>query len=108
MCNPLNAILEKLSMLYDPKYGFREKRSTEHFILEIIYQTQTNMDRKLYTRVKLIDFQKAFDTVHPSINLKKINHNVVGGIVKDWFSSYLTDWEQITVISLWTYLRKRQ
>ena len=45
----LKSFLEKFSILYDSQYGFREKRSTEHAILEITDQNQANIDRKLYT-----------------------------------------------------------
>ena len=80
------------------QYGFREKRSTEHAILEIINQIQTNMDRKLYTCGIFIDLQKAFDTVDHTILLKKLDHYGVRGIVNDWFTSYLTARKQITQI----------
>ena len=38
----LKSFLEKFSILYDSQNGFREKRSTEHAILEITNQIQTN------------------------------------------------------------------
>ena len=81
----LESFLEKFRILYDLQYGFREKRSTEHAILEITNQIQKNTDRKLYTCGIFIDLQKAFDTVDHSILLKKLNHY---GIVNDWFTSY--------------------
>lgn len=54
MYTRLKSFLEKFSILYDSQHAFREKRSTEHAILEITNQIQTNMDRKLYTCVILI------------------------------------------------------
>ena len=84
--------------LHESQYGFREKRSTEHAILEIINQIQTNMDRKLYTCGIFIDLQKAFDTVDHTILVKKLDHYGVRGIVNDWFTSYLTAPKQITEI----------
>ena len=92
----LKSFLEKFSLLYDSQYGFREKRSTEHAILEITNQIQTNMDRKLYTCRIFIDLQKAFDTVDHSILLKKLEHYGIRGIVNDWFTSYLASRKQIT------------
>ena len=98
MYNRLKAFLEKFGILHESQYGFREKRSTEHAILEIINQIQTNMDRKLYTCGIFIDLQKAFDTVDHTILLKKLDHYGVQGIVNDWFTSYLTARKQITEI----------
>ena len=98
MYNRLKAFLEKFGILHESQYGFREKRSTEHAILEIINQIQTNMERKLYTCGIFIDLQKAFDTVDHTILLKKLDHYSVRGIVNDWFTSYLTARKQITEI----------
>ena len=92
MYNRLTAILEKFGILHESlwQYGFREKRSTEHAILEIINGIQTDMDRKLYTCGIFIDLQKAFDTVDHTILLKTLDHYGIRGIVNDWFTSYLT------------------
>ena len=98
MCNRLKACLEKFGILHESQCGFLEKLFTEHAILQIINQIQTNMDRKLYTCGIFIDLQKAFDTVDHTILLKKLNHYDVRGIVNDWFTSYLTAGKQITEI----------
>ena len=94
----LKSFLEKFSIL-NSQYSFRKKWSTEHAILEITNQIQTNMDRKLYTCVIFIDLQKAFDTVYHTIILKKLDHYGIGVIVNDRFISYLTSRKQITEIS---------
>ena len=53
----LKSYLGRYNILDDSQYGFREKRSTEHAILDIyiINQIQTNMDKKLYTCGIFID-----------------------------------------------------
>ena len=78
----LKSFLEKFSILfYDSQHGFREKRSTEHAILEITSQIQTNMDRTLYTCVIFNKIKKAFATVDHSILLKKLDdYQVYSGL----------------------------
>ena len=45
-----------------------------------------------------IDLQKALDTVNHSILLYKLSHYVIGGIVYEWFSSYLSNRIQTTQV----------
>ena len=47
MYNRLESFIEKCNILYDSQYGFREKRSTEHAVLDIINEIETNMDKKV-------------------------------------------------------------
>ena len=94
----LKSYLEKNNILNNSQYGFREKRSTEHAILDIMNQIQSNMDKKLYTCGIFTDLQKAFDTVNHSILLQKLSHYGIRGIVNDWFTSYLVGRKQITEI----------
>ena len=98
MYNRLKSFIEKCNILHDSQYGFREKRSTEHAILDIINEIETNMDKKLYSCGVFIDLQKAFDTVNHSILLRKLNHYGVRGIINDWFASYLVGRQQTTQI----------
>ena len=59
----LKSFLEDRNMLYHSQYGFRERRSTEHALIDIVNQIQTNFDKGIYTCGIFIDLKKAFDTV---------------------------------------------
>ena len=43
VCNHLKSFIEKCNTLHDSQYGFREKRSTENAILDIINEIETNV-----------------------------------------------------------------
>ena len=98
MYKRLKSFLEKRNILFNSQYGFRENHSTQHSILDIINEIQSNMANKLYTCGIFIDLQKAFDTVNYSILLKKLQHYGIRGVVNDWFSSYLSGRMQTTQI----------
>ncbi len=57
MYKRLKNFLEKYNILHENQYGFREKRSTQHAIIDIVNQIQTNMDKNMYTCGIFIDFQ---------------------------------------------------
>ena len=94
MYNRLKSFLEKYNPLFENQYGFRERRSTQHAIIDIVNQIQIKMDQKMYLCGIFIDLQKAFDTVNHFIILRKLEHYGIRGIVNDWFRSYLLDRKQ--------------
>ena len=81
-------------------YGFRKGHSTQHAVLDIVNTIQTNMNQGLFSCGVFIDLKKAFDTVYHNILLNKRKHYGFGGIIKDWFSSYLNNRMQFTQIGL--------
>ena len=92
--------LDQNDILFRSQYGFRDKYSTQHAILDIVNTVQSNMDKKLYTFGIFIDLKKAFDTVNHSVLLSKLHH--YRGILKlnDWFSSYLSGRVQTTEVEM--------
>lgn len=96
--NRLKSYIEDNELLYKAQYGFREKFSTQHAILDIVNTIQTNMDKKMFTCGIFLDFKKAFDTVNRTILLDKLHHYGIRGIVHEWFSSYLANRTQTTHI----------
>ena len=98
----LKSFLEVNDVFYKSQYGFREKHSTQHAILDIVNKIQSNMDKGMYSCGIFIDLKKAFDTVNHTLLLKKLYHYGVRGIVNDWFSSYLDGRSQVTQIGEYT------
>jgi retron-type reverse transcriptase len=90
--------IEKQDLLYSSQYGFRKGHSTQHAILELLDDIQTNMNKKLFSCGVSIDLKKAFDTVDHNILLNKLNYYGFRGIVNDWFSSYLKNRTQTTQV----------
>jgi retron-type reverse transcriptase len=90
--------IEKQNLLYSSQYGFRKGHSTQHAILELLNDIQTNMNKKLFSCGVFIDLKKAFDTVDHNILLNKLNHYGFCGIVNDWVSSYLKNRTQTTQV----------
>ena len=98
MYRQLKNFLDKHDILFKSQYGFREKHSTQHAVIDIVNIIKNNMDLKLFTCGIFLDLKKAFDTVNHSILLKKLNHCGIRGIINDWFSSYLLGRSQVTEI----------
>ena len=83
--------INKDDILYDLQYGFRNKHSTQHAILDIVNTIHSNMDNRKYSCGIFIDLKKAFDTVNHEILLTKLEHYGIRGIINSWFRSYLSD-----------------
>ena len=69
MYKRMTSYIEKHNLLYTSQYGFRKGHSTQHAILDIINDIQTNMNQRLLSCGVFIDLKKAFDTVDHEILL---------------------------------------
>ena len=59
MYTRLKSYLEKKNhIFYSSQYGFREKHSTHHALLDIVNKIQTNMDKNLFSCGIFIDLKK--------------------------------------------------
>ena len=81
----LSKVLEKLvhdqivdfitrSAILDPlQAGFRQRHSTATALMKFTEDIRTGFDRKLTTIALLFDFSNAFDTISPTILLRKLS-----------------------------------
>ena len=70
---------DKHQVLYENQYGFREKYSTLHALLDVTSETYNAIQRNHHKALMLIDLRKAFDTVSHKILLQKLYYYGIRG-----------------------------
>ena len=93
----LYLFLESNKVLYDKQFGFRNKHSTTHALIEITEKFREALDKKHFACGIFIDLQKAFDTVNHNILLNKLSYYGVRGISNMWFETFLKERYQYTI-----------
>ena len=88
MYNRLFEYLTANEILYKKQFGFREGRSTEHAIIQLIDQIKSSFDKNHFTLGVFIDLSTAFDTVE-----KPNQYGVKGNNIR-LFNSYLHNRKQ--------------
>lgn len=86
--------LEKNKLLSLNQYGFRNGRSTEDAVSNLVDHVIGNLDSGKRCVGVFLDLAKAFDTVSRPILIKKMERIGIRGIALDWFASYLTERQQ--------------
>ena len=99
MCKCFHGYLESRNILYPLQFGFRQKCSTNHALIQITESIHNSTENNEFGCGIFIDLKKAFDTVNHSILLSKLNHYGVRGKAYDWFQSYLSNREQFVCIN---------
>ena len=80
------------------QYGFRPESSTEFAILDIVSSCFENINDKLFTRLTMIDLEKAFDSVTHSILLQNLNYGFRGKVFS-LLSPYLSNIQQYVSVN---------
>ena len=86
------------STIFKYQSGFRPKHSTKSSVLNSTNRWLLNIDQGNYNIAVFVDLKKAFDTVNHEILLKKLRYYGIDNIELKWFTSYLTDRKQYTVV----------
>ena len=90
--------LDKHNVLYNYQYGFRNKHSVVHSLLDVTSLSYDSIQNKNYTALLLMDFRKAFDTVSHKILLNKLYHYGIRGPAHKLMESYLSERKQYVII----------
>ena len=91
ICNQMKSFLNKHNILYTYQYGFREKHSTDHALIEIVDGIKLAIDDSKQAGGIFVDLKKAFDTVNHKILLTKLEQFGFRGIPNKLLKSYLTN-----------------
>ena len=97
--NRLSKFLEENKCLFSRQFGFRNKHSTNHVLIDLTETIRKAIDDNEFACGVFLDFKKAFDTVNHGILLQKLEHYGVRGYVLKWFTSYLTGRKQYTKVN---------
>ena len=91
--------LSQNNIIYDLQFGFRQKFSTSHALINLIENKRQALDEGYIGCSIFADLQKAFDTVDHEILLSKLDYYSIQGISNNWVKSYLSNREQFVSIN---------
>ena len=87
------------NILYDLQHGFRERRSCETQLIQLVEDLARNMTSGKQTDLILLDFSKAFDKVNHLKLLYKLQLHGVQGKTLGWIESFLMGSSQTVVLN---------
>ena len=90
----LYSFLSKHKCIYDRQFGFRNRHSTNHALLDLIEDVRNAMNNNKFAVGVFVDLQEAFEVVDHNILLNKLDHYGIRGVANNWFKSYLSIKEQ--------------
>ena len=98
--NQIYKFLNDNSLLSKYQSGFRPKNSTLTALIQMCDTLYENMDNGELNGVVFLDIRKAFDSINHTILLHKMKVQFgITNVELDWFSSYLTNREQVCFVN---------
>ncbi len=94
----LTSHFNKYNILYDLQHGFREKRSCETQLIQLIDDLAHTLTHGKQVDLVLLDFSKAFDKVTHLKLLFKLQEHGVSDLTLNWIQSFLTGRSQTVVL----------
>ena len=94
----ITAHFNKHNILYDLQHGFRERRSCETQLIQLVDELARNLVNGHQTDLILLDFSKAFDKVSHLKLLFKLQQHGVNKSTVSWIKSFLIGRSQTVVL----------
>ena len=89
---------DKHNILYDLQHGFRQRRSCETQLIQLVDELSVNLTKGQQTDLVLLDFSKAFDKVNHLKLLHKLESHGVNHSVVLWIKNFLIGRTQKVVL----------
>ena len=99
MYNRINKFFSDNNLIYCLQFGFRQKYSTLHALINLTENIRKNLDEGNIGCSIFVDLQKAFNTVEHDILLSKLEQYGICGLAYEWFKSYLSNRKQYVSIN---------
>ena len=90
--------LEKNKILYNSQFGFQNKHSCEHALMELFGKIIQAKDQGMHSAALFLDLSKAFDTLNHEVLTHKLKRYGIRGICHKWFKSYISIRSLVTTI----------
>ena len=90
--------LEHHKILNDSQHGFRKFRSCESQLISTVKDFTESLEDGVQTDAILLDFSKAFDKVHHSSLLHKLDHYGIRNNLLSWINDFLSGRTQKVVL----------
>lgn len=97
--NRFSLFFRKYDIICDQQFGFQKERSTTDALLLYLDSVYNSLNDSEYHVSVMLDFSKAFDTVHHEILLGKLERYGIRGLSLCWLRSYLSNRSQFVSVN---------